>query len=210
MSNRSRETGGAGRASKRSKAGHTTYRSEFVFKHQPTVGGLLLTLPAELRNAIYELVLPQDTVIEVDHNTKAPPLLQVCREVRSETVAMWYLGNTFRHIMKHCNGELFERWVMHCENHLDPQISELINHRTSLKGKPNWSALMKWCKVVCEDPTAHTLHRTAGQSRLATVVTAALDTARNCQMLGVPWLGCEGMLDAMRYALGRYDTRWLA
>ncbi|KAK5715899.1 hypothetical protein LTR15_009724 [Elasticomyces elasticus] len=124
MSKRSREAEGTGRASKRSKAAHTTYRSEFVFKHPPNVGGLLLTLPAELRNAIYELVLPQDIIIEVDQNMRAPPLLQVCREVRIETVPMWYLGNTFQHTIKHCNGELFEKWVMYCNKHLTTRSAE--------------------------------------------------------------------------------------
>ncbi|KAK3635234.1 hypothetical protein LTR56_014843 [Elasticomyces elasticus] len=204
MSKRSRDSDRTGRGSKKSKTTHTTS----VFRHAPTAGGLLFTLPAELRNTIYALVLPQDTIIEVDHHTRAPPLLEVCREVRSETVPMWYLSNTFHHTIKHCNGELFERWVMFCNKHLGRKISRSINDLISLKGKPNWSALLKWCKVVCEEHNARCIERKAGQSRLSTVVTAALDIARTCEASSVPWLACEKMLDHMRYALGRYDVRW--
>ncbi|KAK5699275.1 hypothetical protein LTR17_023368 [Elasticomyces elasticus] len=208
MSKRSRNADSTGREPRKRRAAHVTHQSNFVFKNAPTVGGLLLTLPPELRNAIYEYVLPQGINIEVERGMNAPPLLQVCREVRNETVPMWYLGNTFHHTVKQCNGDLFERWVMYCNKHLDRKISRSINDLVSLKGKPNWSTLLKWCKVVCEEHDARSIERKSGQSRLSTVVTAALDIAYTCEASSVPWLACKKMLDHMRYALGRYDVRW--
>lgn len=59
-------------------------------------------LSAELRNAIYELVLVQDKPLVVcrKHLTPEltavqPALTRVCRQIREETLGMFYHGNTF-------------------------------------------------------------------------------------------------------------------
>ncbi|CAK4031010.1 Hypothetical predicted protein [Lecanosticta acicola] len=75
-----------------------------------------LRLPAELRNSIYELVLPQNRTLRVNRHTKTnnvgrivadwhrsfldrqslqPALLYVCRQTRRETTPMFYLHNSF-------------------------------------------------------------------------------------------------------------------
>ena len=79
----------------------------------------LLQLPAELRNQIYELLLPADDIIrrkfyslhqqEVTHKLyppyKLPPLLRVCRQVRAEVLPLFYGSNlvsiTLQHLLLH-------------------------------------------------------------------------------------------------------------
>ena len=73
-----------------------------------------MKLPGELRNQIYELVLPVDTVIEIRSRRKPsnrcqmviepakmlrwaePALLQVSRQIRAECVGLYYGDNHFK------------------------------------------------------------------------------------------------------------------
>lgn len=61
----------------------------------------ILALPAELRNEIWKLTLIEDCPIEImtRKQTSAgaqPPLTRTCRQIRSESLSMFYELNTFR------------------------------------------------------------------------------------------------------------------
>ncbi|SMY29555.1 unnamed protein product [Zymoseptoria tritici ST99CH_1A5] len=57
----------------------------------------LLNLPAELRDAIYGLVLKTDEQISVYHSGfDRPALLQTCKEIYLEALPTFYVINTFR------------------------------------------------------------------------------------------------------------------
>lgn len=56
----------------------------------------LLKLPAELRNYIYELVLFDENMIEIQKDVvRKVALTQTCRQIRNETAGMFYALNTF-------------------------------------------------------------------------------------------------------------------
>ena len=65
----------------------------------------LLTLPAELRDEIYTLVLKQETPLESvsyvirngwrDSYLRPPALAQICRQIRQEAIPIFYSTNTF-------------------------------------------------------------------------------------------------------------------
>ena len=60
----------------------------------------LLELPAEIRNYIYELALVEDSPIVIDPALKKaqasqPPLIRVSRQIRQETLSLFYSKNTF-------------------------------------------------------------------------------------------------------------------
>ncbi|KAK4949023.1 hypothetical protein LTR10_012396 [Elasticomyces elasticus] len=55
----------------------------------------LLKLAAELRNAIYSEVLIKPGVIRVRRRIM-PPLVQTCRQVRADTLKLYYANTTFR------------------------------------------------------------------------------------------------------------------
>lgn len=71
---------------------------------------LLLKLPSELRNQIYELVLPQSTVVTIAKgaNTKEPPLLQTCKQIRQESSSTYYANNEI-HVVIDLETNLMER-----------------------------------------------------------------------------------------------------
>lgn len=56
----------------------------------------LMALPAELRNTIYRLALcQQETVAIQPEQHREPSLLQVSKQIRAETVPIFYLENSF-------------------------------------------------------------------------------------------------------------------
>ncbi|GAB7361951.1 hypothetical protein MBLNU230_g1989t1 [Neophaeotheca triangularis] len=58
---------------------------------------LLRQLPAELRNRIYELALPSQTLVKIfPSKSRAfePGLLQTCKQIRAEASAMFYAANS--------------------------------------------------------------------------------------------------------------------
>lgn len=50
----------------------------------------LFKLPAELRNQIYELALPQTATISLSGIASTPTLLQVNRQIRSEAISLYH------------------------------------------------------------------------------------------------------------------------
>ncbi|KAK4574877.1 hypothetical protein LTR86_001719 [Recurvomyces mirabilis] len=60
----------------------------------------LVTLPPELRNRIYELVLPVGQVIDIlpayNEAHQSPPITCVNRQLRRETLPIYYGNNTFQ------------------------------------------------------------------------------------------------------------------
>ncbi|KAF2173896.1 hypothetical protein M409DRAFT_16165 [Zasmidium cellare ATCC 36951] len=91
-------------------------------KGPPNKPSKLLTLPAELKNDIYRMVLfptdndpPQPTtphwtpsayISTCPHEYITPNLLQICQPTRREASAIHYLENKFA--MCYCKGDLFE------------------------------------------------------------------------------------------------------
>ncbi|KAH9828134.1 hypothetical protein Tdes44962_MAKER09462 [Teratosphaeria destructans] len=63
---------------------------------RPETPNLLMTLPAELRNNIYEFVLRTIRVLHVrDQQFREPALLRVSKEIRSEALPLYYGTNRF-------------------------------------------------------------------------------------------------------------------
>ncbi|KAK5711052.1 hypothetical protein LTR15_012699 [Elasticomyces elasticus] len=112
------------------------------------LGPLLFRLPAELRNEIYEMVLLQRNPvhsIQVNRDLRVPALLQVSRQVREETLKIWFEGNGFYYTVRDCNATVMVAWERHCR----PLGLYEINAELMMVGKPNWANLRKWCKTIC-------------------------------------------------------------
>ena len=66
------------------------------FTSEPQPGGLIFTLPAEIRNVIYELALTEeDKVVRVDTSYKQAPLTRTCHAIRNEALSVFYQANDF-------------------------------------------------------------------------------------------------------------------
>lgn len=108
---------------------------------------LLLRLPAELRNRIYELVLVINGHLEVDPNfdahapfpfpgeaselrmievIKEPALLRSCSEIRTEATEMYYTQNTFIC----CDRDKLLRWVTNLDVKRQKMLGDIRIART--------------------------------------------------------------------------------
>ena len=67
--------------------------TEFQERSRPRTMANILDLPPELRNRIYELVIPSDRGYKL--NTRTPALARTCRLLRSDVLPMWRGRNVF-------------------------------------------------------------------------------------------------------------------
>lgn len=65
---------------------------------------LLLDLPAELRNHIYQSLLSSDEPLDASKPIPQPNLTRVCRQMREESLAWFYTRNLFT--ISVCNGNM--------------------------------------------------------------------------------------------------------
>ncbi|KAI5362078.1 hypothetical protein Slin15195_G057280 [Septoria linicola] len=77
-------------------------------------GPSLLGIPPELRNRIYDEVLVQPRSISLRYHgdNKQPPLLSVCRAIRSEAIGIYYNDNNFFLEACKCRGAF---WLPFCK-----------------------------------------------------------------------------------------------
>ena len=76
----------------------------------------ILALPAELRNRIYTYVVASpESLLLYSHWVgvdKQPAVSSVCRQVRNETLGLYYSLNTFQlHIHPNLDVNVFTRWI---------------------------------------------------------------------------------------------------
>lgn len=105
----------------------------------------LLSLPPELRLIIYEFALITRRV-EMDSTTKPPSLLSTSRQVRSETIPVWYGKNKFRFSVINCDGILVHKFI----NSVSPLARGLLIGKLvfRFRGDPSWTNLKEWCRLA--------------------------------------------------------------
>ncbi|KAK3653364.1 hypothetical protein LTR56_004568 [Elasticomyces elasticus] len=167
----------------------------------------LLDLSAELRNIIYEFVLLQKDDIVVTPTLRSPALLQVSRQIRKETLAMWYESNTFEIAVNDCNADLLHAWD---RKHHALGVKRLAV--LDITGIPNWGNLTRWCKAICGGECTY-LRKDSSDSRLECVIAAATGIAASCNKMSESkessWANCEDLLSNLRHVVAKLDPRWL-
>ncbi|KAK5692882.1 hypothetical protein LTR97_010358 [Elasticomyces elasticus] len=184
----------------------STKRRRYVDGPAASICGFF-KLPAELRNAIYERVLPLGRRIRFDTyaKLKLPALLQVCRQIRNETVGMYYNGNSFVIQTRGCKPGPCASWKQRL------QAMGLRNVKTDiaimLSSEPNWANLMQWCKAVHSGDAIGPVQGYCHSSH-DRFVAAAMDIARSYKGKPGTWDQCEALLKSLRYAIANYESKW--
>ncbi|KAK4889559.1 hypothetical protein LTR27_011637 [Elasticomyces elasticus] len=73
----------------------------------------LSTLPPEIRNHVYSFVLPRETQefrFSLSNFAKVPALLQVCQQIRSEALGLYYQDCAFDLVLHHRATWQFKAW----------------------------------------------------------------------------------------------------
>ncbi|KAK5677119.1 hypothetical protein LTS10_010308 [Elasticomyces elasticus] len=181
-------------------------------KHRAESHGGLFSLPAELRIQIYEYVLldpNKERGVLVTPELKLPALHSVSRLVRHETTSIYYRGQTFTHEVWNCNADTMLAW---CESGIKMGVYTVHDKWRSiltLRGQPNWTNLMRWCKERHEK-SGPNVPISEDHTPFETMVVACIRLAREFRDAGRSWKECTDVLDALRRSVGAYEKKWLA
>ncbi|KAI7233939.1 hypothetical protein KC330_g5070 [Hortaea werneckii] len=98
----------------------------------------LLTVPGELRNVIYRLVLLSDERIKIDKtHRKMPPMLRTCQQIYAEARSIYFGENSFQVTVRHLRPTVpGHHWIFDKETRLDLYVK--------LIGKFDWENLVSW------------------------------------------------------------------
>ncbi|KAF7192426.1 hypothetical protein HII31_05940 [Pseudocercospora fuligena] len=167
----------------------------------------LLSLPPELRNQIYDLILisPLGSKPTITGTFSPPPLLSVCSQIRSEALKLWLSANVFSITILDCDVSLAKKFQNTFTSTSGLKEAPKMSFR--MKGSPHWGNLMKWCEAVHKGDTTWFQCKKEGAKGLSVVVTAAT------RMAGTPgrkgWDRVREDLEGWRHVAGMVDEGWL-
>ncbi|KAI7535771.1 hypothetical protein KC331_g11853 [Hortaea werneckii] len=164
----------------------------------------LLTIPGELRNIIYRLVLLSDDRIKIDkRHRKMPPLLRTCQQIYAEARSIYFGENSFQVTVRHLRPIIPRRhWILSTKMQGDLKIK--------LIGKFDWENLMSWLACYhrykgaylgCFRPLEPSAHK-----RLDHVTCAFSIVDR---MFKTKWQDVRAVLDEYREVTELGKMRWV-
>ena len=176
--------------------------------------GTFLKLPGELRSRIYQFAILTKRALRVEYNGLAEPaLLLVSRQVRAESVPIYYLENRFVVRTLNYNFAAVKKWGKRLR-----KLTEVYGIRPRHEYEfgrtadtPDWESFMEWLKLYhiknsrFEGPDG----RHVGQ-RPTPVMKVVLDTMLDIvsEMADQPWERVERLLKSHRKILISLDSRW--
>ncbi|KAK5127508.1 hypothetical protein LTR85_006847 [Meristemomyces frigidus] len=106
----------------------------------------LLSLPPELRNAIYRFatVGANELIIDPQQLILAPPepgLLSVCKQIRKEASGLYYRENLFLFSVRDFDASLYVLWCS------ASKLRKQCHQRFLTSGSNNWSNLLAWLEA---------------------------------------------------------------
>jgi hypothetical protein len=115
----------------------------------------LLTLPAELRNQIWQLVVVSDVPLAiVGSSPEQPGLTRACRQTRNEALGFFYRKNTFNCTIANYDPSNFKKYRKIADQHGLNTV--LLTHRFE-SGAPRevlYNNLLKWLEGTFKGETA--------------------------------------------------------
>ena len=168
----------------------------------PTKPISLLSVPAEIRNSIYEYALVERGVIQITSGLLVPALLSTCRQIRSEAYKIWLTDNNFRLAIESFDGKLAAAWAQLLFDHGARKGPAIL-----CSPSQNWSNILLWCEIVHSRGMTLTMSDDSKASKFNAILHAALSVAARCQ--SVSWSECKKTLESLRSVLANYDEGWL-
>ncbi|KAK3655902.1 hypothetical protein LTR22_010060 [Elasticomyces elasticus] len=166
---------------------------------------LLLDLPPELRNAIYEYVLVLEQPITITKTSKwtQPGLLRVCKQIRHETASIYYNTNKFRIDCADMDFTLY----LGFENHINPWYKNFDNVVLFDMGygQAKWSSLLVLLEAVHEGQTGGLVYR----DNVGGLSAAAVGASRMVfDLRRAPWADVETALEFYKKAVVDSGANW--
>jgi len=172
----------------------------------------LMKLPAELREHIYRYTIVSDSPIVTDpHDTatiKQPNLLLTCRQIRSETLPIYYRENTFDIPINNMDGAGMIPFLCLLAKH---NTAEEITHRAAILLGPgiHWENLKEWLKATYERRIAVTLRAPLADLPSGCPLHLVLRAHSMIVLMAEqPWEVVEEALKLLRGVASGYDSAW--
>lgn len=180
----------------------------------------LLSLPAELRNRIYRLVLLRHRTIRVTKSgfNQGSGILATCKQIRYEALKIYYYENAFSVSTPKWNTDAlvcFNTQICRLGLQVEPGkgmcIFTIID-RASLE--PHWANLLEWARLLHSKTMSWTHSNKESYALSGYCGTVAYNVGRAmritaCQMRALPWSQVKEVLAAHRIVLASVDKRWL-
>ncbi|KAK3617718.1 hypothetical protein LTR56_025095 [Elasticomyces elasticus] len=167
---------------------------------------LLLALPPELRNRIWEYVLVSPKKIVINKDTwKQPPLVRTCKQTRTEAGPMYYRQNKFA--MIHTDLD-FPANVNFCK--AAKSLVQIMKHVEMTyfggpAGQANWESLLKGAKAV----HAGLIRQVGPNAQVMGMHAAAIGALRMAHALrGAKWEEVKKSLEEYKEAVARSGVAW--
>lgn len=173
---------------------------------RPTLG--ILSLPPELRNIIYRLVLLATENVPLGPRYKFPKLLQTCQQIRTETLSIFWLENTFVMITRDYNARIPKQLAVSLSNSIP---SARIDFYAMLCGYTHWPNLYDWLRAYHEGKAVGPGRApifSHGHQGEAGVVQACFEIAKKGRDRGLKWDVVAEMLGSRYPALRSCGRPW--
>lgn len=172
----------------------------------PAHGSRLLSLPPELRNNIYHLVLVEPRAIVIDDQRPPPPepgLLSVCKQIRSEAIGVYFKANLFRFIIHDLDATTYIRWCVASHKR------KSCHKRFEVRESYNWTNLLVWLKAYY-DGRCRRVGPTKRGRGIPMVVYNLFKVVDNLSCIhALSWEQVAVNLEYMHEALKMTDSRWM-
>ncbi|KAK4504086.1 hypothetical protein PRZ48_005001 [Zasmidium cellare] len=166
----------------------------------------LLALPPEIRTTIFEYALIEPEKIRVRPPLRPPALLSTCRQTREDAGLIWFERNRFVITIRNCDASLFVAFAnLHHNHQRRYNMTGHLVYNIVVAGGKDWNNLMLWCYEVWANtiPAFKMIEPSDEYEAFVSVATNIAKWHRDR-----PWEECYATIDAIRYAVAKYDSAW--
>ncbi|KAF2170088.1 hypothetical protein M409DRAFT_19695 [Zasmidium cellare ATCC 36951] len=166
----------------------------------------LLALPPEIRTTIFEYALTEPDKIKIRPTLRPPALLSTCRQTREDAGLIWWERNRFVITIWNCNASLLAAFSnLHHTHQRRYDLSGHLVYHIVVEGGKDWNNLVAWCYEVWANtiPAYKMLEPSDDFEAFVSVATNIAKWHRDR-----PWEECFATIDAIRYAVAKYDRAW--
>lgn len=170
----------------------------------------LLKLPPELRITIFEYALIADDTLPVTSETQLPALFATNRQIRQETMPIWFTKYDFDFSINNCDASVAIKFYQGTAlKHYDTLGKQSYS---MWSGRPSWKNVLYWSRAVFEGnmPGLRTmpLEEELDQAEpMASIVAAAHEVCLESRVKS--WKQCEQILSSLRRVAVFQDRQWL-
>ncbi|PPJ54496.1 hypothetical protein CBER1_02475 [Cercospora berteroae] len=176
------------------------------------------SIPGELRNRIYRLVLVKEHDVLVSHTgyTRSG-LLGVCQQIAAEATAIYYEENTFQSLVTDYDSQVMYDLCRHLNAMKQRGLSVRIQGTFSLNSwspTPSWKNLMLWLKryfhreVTCGMVWGPIAARLLLRDEITFYTIGAMFSTAKALTDKVSWDTVEKALETSRQTLIHIDPAW--